>query len=33
MLEREAEFDNDLWVVEVEDREGRHFLGDDLIAS
>ncbi len=33
VLEREAEFDNDLWVVEVEDREGRHFLGDDLIAS
>jgi hypothetical protein len=25
-LEREARFDSDLWVVEIEDREGRHFL-------
>ncbi len=25
-LAREAEFDSDLWVVEVEDRAGRHFL-------
>lgn len=33
MLEREAEFDGDLWIVEVEDREGRHFLGDDLVVS
>ena len=32
MLEREAGFDGDLWIVEVEDRDGRHFLGDDLIA-
>lgn len=29
-LERERRFDSDLWVVEVEDREGRHFLGDFL---
>jgi hypothetical protein len=29
-LEREAGFDSDLWIVEVEDRDGRHFLGDDL---
>lgn len=25
-LEREIKFDPDLWVVEVEDRDGRHFL-------
>lgn len=29
-LLREAGFDSDLWVVEVEDRQGRHFLGDEL---
>lgn len=27
-LARQHEFDSDLWVVEVEDREGRHFLDD-----
>lgn len=31
-LKREAGFDSDLWIVEVEDRDGRHFLGDDLSA-
>ncbi|MBX3537368.1 MAG: DUF1491 family protein [Chelatococcus sp.] len=25
-LRREIAFDPDLWIVEVEDREGRHFL-------
>jgi hypothetical protein len=25
-LSREQEFDPDLWIVEVEDRAGRHFL-------
>jgi hypothetical protein len=25
-VEREARFDSDLWVVAVEDREGRAFL-------
>lgn len=25
-LAREHEFDSDIWVVEVEDRDGRHFL-------
>lgn len=25
-LVREREFDGDLWIVEVEDRQGRHFL-------
>ncbi len=29
-LAREAEFDPDLWVVEVEDRTGRAFLDDWL---
>ena len=29
-LARQAEFDTDMWVIEVEDRQGRHFL-DDLI--
>ncbi len=32
-LEREARIDSDLWIIEVEDRAGRHFLGDDLISS
>ncbi len=27
---RHAEFDPDLWVIEVEDRYGRHFLDDWL---
>jgi hypothetical protein len=27
-LSREAEFDSDFWVVEVEDRQGRHLLVD-----
>jgi hypothetical protein len=25
-LDREVKFDPDLWVVDVEDRQGRHFL-------
>lgn len=25
-IERQRKFDPDLWVVEIEDREGRHFL-------
>ncbi|MDA7947691.1 MAG: DUF1491 family protein [Hyphomicrobiaceae bacterium] len=29
-LRRQMEFDPDIWIVEVEDREGRHFLGDAL---
>lgn len=29
-LVREAEFDPDLWVIEIEDRAGRHFLDDWL---
>lgn len=27
-IERQRGFDPDIWVVEVEDREGRHFLED-----
>lgn len=28
-LARQVNFDSDIWIVEVEDRAGRHFLGDD----
>ncbi|MEZ5842610.1 MAG: DUF1491 family protein [Hyphomicrobiaceae bacterium] len=30
-LARERDFDPDLWIVEVEDREGRDFLGSWLV--
>ena len=33
VLAREASFDSDLWVIEVEDRAGRHFFGDELLDS
>ena len=29
-LQRQIEFDPDLWVIEIEDRSGRHFLDDWL---
>lgn len=29
-LAGQAAVDQDIWIVEVEDREGRHFLGDQL---
>lgn len=29
-LERQINFDPDIWIVEVEDRAGRHFLGEAL---
>lgn len=31
-LAREADFDPDIWIVEAEDRAGRHFLDDWLAA-
>jgi hypothetical protein len=30
-LARQREFDPDLWIIEVEDRAGRHFLGDGAV--
>lgn len=27
-INRQREFDPDLWVIEVEDRQGRHLLGE-----
>jgi hypothetical protein len=30
-LARQRNFDPDIWIVEVEDKAGRHFLGDDAI--
>lgn len=27
-LARQVKFDSDIWIVEIEDRAGRHFLGD-----
>lgn len=32
-IARQLRFDPDLWVVEIEDRAGRHFLGDTLVKS
>lgn len=28
-IEKQKTFDPDLWVIEVEDRDGRHLLGSD----
>lgn len=30
-LARQRKFDSDLWIIEIEDKSGRHFLGDDAI--
>jgi hypothetical protein len=30
-LARQREFDPDLWIIEVEDKAGRHFLGDAAV--
>jgi len=32
LLKREASFDSDVWIVEIEDRDGRNFLGEELMA-
>jgi hypothetical protein len=32
-LAREASFDSDLWLIEVEDRKGRHFLDDSIVTG
>lgn len=32
-LSRQSEFDSDLWVIEIEDRAGRHFLGEEELES
>ena len=32
-LARQIEFDPDLWILEVEDRAGRHFLAGDLVEA
>lgn len=32
-LARQAEFDSDMWVIEIEDREGRHGLDDAIISG
>ena len=29
-LARQVKFDADIWIVEVEDKSGRHFLGDAI---
>jgi hypothetical protein len=31
-LAREIRFDPDVWIVEVEERAGRHFLDDNVVA-
>jgi hypothetical protein len=31
LLAREVSFDSDLWIIEIEDRDGRHFLDDLLV--
>lgn len=32
-LAREIGFDPDIWIIEIEDRDLRHFLGDQLVSS
>ena len=31
--DKQVRFDPDVWIVEVEDRQGRHFLDEALVAS
>lgn len=30
-LARQLRYDSDIWIVEVEDRDGRHFLDDAVV--
>lgn len=30
-IKREARFDPDIWVIEIEDKQGRHFLTEPFI--
>lgn len=30
-LDRQLKFDQDLWIIDVEDKAGRHFLGDSVV--
>lgn len=32
-IEKQKSFDQDLWVIEVEDRDGRHLLDQEGLAS
>ena len=32
-LDRQLNFDSDLWILEVEDTAGRHFLEDALVET
>lgn len=32
-LARQAEFDSDMWVIEIEDRAGRHLMDDEIISE
>jgi hypothetical protein len=32
-LARQQEFDPDLWIIEIEDKAGRHFLGELAVDS
>ncbi len=31
-IEKQISFDRDIWVIEIEDAEGRHFLQDKVVA-
>ncbi len=32
-LARQSNFDTDMWIVEIEDRQGRHFLDEFVLAE